>query len=101
MRICAVEPAVFKDRLLDGVVGLVCVCLKDFVQIECAASEGGKVFSAQRAEQLSRVVRQRICAVNDFLTERLVASLRIVKRRGENQSAAIAVLAVSFVALHG
>ena len=33
MRICAVEPAVFKDRLLDGIVGLVCVGLKDFVQI--------------------------------------------------------------------
>lgn len=46
-------------------------------------------------------MRQRICAVNDFLTERLVTSLRIVKRRGENQPAAIAVLAVSFVALHG
>ena len=76
------------------------VGLEDFVQLECAPAEGGEVFPAQGAEQHIRVMRQRIGAVDEFLPERRVARLRAVKRGGENQPAAVTVLAVALVALH-
>ena len=100
MIIRRIPPALPEDYLLDRVVRRVLVRLDDLVEAERAVAEGGQVLAGHHVQQPAGVA-QVVHPVDDLLKQRLFSRLGVLKGRGEDQPAAVAVLAVALVLVDG